>query len=164
MKTLLAVLLIASSGLIAADLPQHFTGAGLGFQNSATPKASGWFDTCILTVPTLYACVATDYSNGTTSNRAEVHQLFRQFKNCSIFGTAGAGAATGATGGVGGAFDMGGVVGCNIPVKIVRTAGMVAVFSGSWQKNNVVQAPDVGTAFRAFGSQTIWRFGVGKTF
>ncbi len=161
---LLLVTLLCSFSMLAADLPQHFTGVGLGFQQSPTPKASGWFDTCILTVPTLYACVATDYSNGTTSNRAEIHQKMFEFRSCIGFGTAGAGAATGATGGVGGAFDMGGVLACPIPEKLVRTKGLAAVFSGSWQKNNVVQAPDAGTAFRAFGQQTVWRFGVGKTF
>lgn len=148
----------------AQTLPTHFTGVGLGFQNSANQKASGWFDTCVLTVDKLYGCLAVDYSNGTTSNRAEVHGLVFQYKACGLFGTGGAGASTGATGGVGGTFDAGGLIACKIHTKLLRVPGLAAVFSGSWNKRNVVEAPDVGTALKTFGSQTVFRFGVGKTW
>lgn len=150
--------------LNAADLPSHFTGAGLGFQNSATPRASGWFTTCVLAVERTYTCLASDYSGSTTSTRADVHVLAVEYRACAVFGTAGPGAATGSTGGIGGSFDAGGLIGCKVPSKLFRVPGMVAVFSGSWNKRNVVEAPDIGTAARTFGAQTIWRFGVGKAW
>lgn len=158
---LLSVLLFAAT-LTAQQLPQHFTGAGLGFQNSAIPKASGFYTACESVGAGLYGCLSMDYAGGTTSTRGEAHQLLKQFGRCGIFGTGGAGAATGASGGVGGSFDAGGVIACEIPQRLARQRGFYATFSGSWQKNNVVQAPDIGTVLRAFGQQTIWRFGFGK--
>jgi hypothetical protein len=164
MKTLvsIAVFVLLALSLNAQTLPPHFTGAGLGFQNSATPKASGWFDTCVSTVPKTYACLGTDYSGGTTSTRAEVFPQFYQFKGLTFFGRLGAGAATSVSGGIGGSFDGGGAMTFAIPENLLRTPGLYAVFSGSWQKRNVVEAPTVGNALQAFGSQTIWRFGIGK--
>lgn len=147
-----------------AQLPDHFMGAGLGFQNSAIPKTSGWIDICTQAYTNLYACIATDYSGGTTSTRAEGHQMFYQYRNCGLFGTVGAGAATGVTGGVGGSFDAGGVIGCAIPEKLIRQKGIYAVFSGSWNKRNVLEAATVGSALHTFGAQTVWRFGFGKTW
>lgn len=160
MRLILAFLIVFP--LLAADPPSHFTGAGMGFQDTGTPRTSGWFVTCVQTIPNLYACLANDYAGGNTSTRAEAHQLLKRLGTCSILGTIGAGAATGASTGVGGSYDAGGVVACEIPQRIIRHAGIYATFSGSWQKNNVVTAPDVGTALRAFGQQTVWRFGFGK--
>ncbi len=150
------------ASLSTGSLPDHFYGMGLGFQNSAIPKTSGWINVCTQAYSKMYGCIATDYSGGTTSTRAEAHQMFYQFKGCGLFGTAGAGAATGVTGGVGGSFDAGGVIGCAVPEKLIRQRGIYAVFSGSWNKRNVLEAPDIGTALKSFGSQTVWRFGFGK--
>ncbi len=148
--------------LNAQQLPSKFMGVGLGFQNSAVQKVSGWYSICTQSVTRTFLCLATDYSSGTTSNRADIHLLAYQFKSCALFETSGAGAATGSLGGVGGTFDLGGLVACKIDEKLIHAKNLVAVFSGSWNKRNVVEAPDLNNAFRTFGAQTIFRFGLGK--
>lgn len=161
--TLVVCLLALAFAASAQDLPQHFTGAGMGFQNAATPKASGWFDVCTQTFTNVYGCMATDYSGGTTSTRADIFPLIKTIKGISIFGRGGAGASVGANSGVGASFDAGGALAYAIPQKLFRTSGLYAVFSGSWQKRNVEEITSTG-GLQAFGSQTIWRFGLGKGF
>jgi hypothetical protein len=168
---LLLIVLVAFVVPLAAQvttvfpvLPDKFIGGGLGFQNSAVPKASGWFSTCVKTLDRVYGCASTDYAAGVTSARAEAFPAIAKVYGCYLLGKTGAGASTGGNGGIGGSFDLGGVAACPIPEKILKIPNLVAVFSGSWQKNDVNQFDGTAAGFRAFASQTIWRFGFGRTW
>ena len=162
---LLLLALLALPAFSQDAMPNNFFAAGLGFQGSSVPHTSGWATACTKTVSVVYACVRTDYAGGgVTSTRAEAHPLIKTIKGVAIFGTAGAGMATGPTGGIGGAFDFGGALATKLPAKLGGSNGWYAVASGSWQKDNILQAPDLGAALKAFGTQTVWRFGFGRAW
>jgi hypothetical protein len=166
MKT--ALLLISAALLVQAEqtLPSHFTGGGMGFQAAAIGnKLSGWSTYCVPANDRVWGCAATDFTAGTTSARTDLDILVYKYKDaCYVLGKSGAGAASNLTN-LGGSFDLGGAVLCRPSLVFKRLSpNYLMVFSGSWQKNNVNELIGPNFDLRSFGAQTIWRFGVGKTW
>jgi hypothetical protein len=150
----------------AQTLPHHFSGAGGGFQAAAnTNKASGWTTYCLPVSDKIWGCAATDFNAGTTSARADVDVLVYNYKNaCYVLSKSGAGAASNLAN-LGASFDFGGIVACQVSGIFKRAPkDYLAVFSGSWQKNNVNELFGPNFNLRSFGAQTVWRFGVGKAW
>ena len=166
MKTALLLACAVLCARAEQTLPQHFTGGGMGFQAAATTnKLSGWSTYCLPVSKKLWGCAATDFNAGTTSARADVDLLVFNYKNvCYVLGKSGAGAASNLTN-LGGSFDFGGILACEPSALFRRLAkDYLVVFSGSWQKNNVNELFGPNFNLRSFGAQTVWRFGVGKTW
>ena len=156
MKTLLALFVLAI-GLHAQSLPDNLYAAGVGFQSAASPQTSGWLSYCHRTGDRIAACLATDYTGSTTSQRAEIMTHLYTTGRLHIFGKAGAGTAQGNNGGVGAAYSAGGVALFDLKV------GLHAVVSISWLKQNVSVAT-TGNFLQDYASKAVFRFGFGRSW
>jgi hypothetical protein len=152
----------------AAALPSNLGGFGLGFQSMSSPKASGWGDICHRNPDVLlfdwklpsYSCLATDYTTGATSGRADIDTVVVHTKYLLAGSKTGAGAALGANG-VGGSFVAGGWFGVDIS-KWLKLNQLYLAGSATWQKDDIVAAAGSaapGVALRTLGTRATWRFG-----
>ncbi len=141
----------------AQGLPERFGAAGMGFQSASAPQTSGWAAMCLKAAERIYTCGATDYAAGSSSARAEVDTLLVSSGPITIFAKGGAGAATSTTG-VGGSFAGGGVATLDLSKLLRWAAGVYAVASITLVKN------DVTVTGSAFGGQSVFRFGFGRSF
>jgi len=160
---LLFCLVFAGMGSIRAQgLPDRFGAAGMGFQSTAAPAASGWAAVCLKAAERVYTCGATDYAAGSSSARAEVDTVLAAAGPLTLFAKGGAGAATGA-GGVGASYTGGGVATLDLSRWVKIAQGLHAVASITYTKNDVSVAGD-GAGLQSFGAKPVFRFGFGRAF
>jgi hypothetical protein len=148
------------------DPPAHFASYGVTLRGGAA-----WLNLCTRTAAGVYACVATDFSNGTTSTRAGIEAIFLQMGSISLTVKADAGAATGASGSAGGSYGAGASLLCDLSKlafsKHARFRNAFLVLSANWLKSDVNELftnPLSGASTRSFASRGVYRFGFGHTF
>jgi hypothetical protein len=175
MRTVALVLafLLVGAVMVAEDLPNNFAGAGLGYQNQASPQTSGWSEYCHrnpdikmlgLTMPS-YLCAATDYSGQVTSARVDLDTVL-VYRSWFAAGTKTGGGAGVNSNGVGGAYALG-VWGAISIAKVVKLDKLSIAASVTWNKDDVVVAQQAGQlpmVLKALGSRACYRFGFGKAW
>lgn len=144
--------------------PAHFSGLGVGFQQNQ--KISGWMNFCTDTSVngTIYACAASDMSGGVTSVRAGIEKVVFHQGPVALTIKGDAGIATGSGGGVGGSYGIGGSGLIDVS-KWTKIPNLFLVGSASFVKSNAMELSPTGTGVASiFGSQGVYRFGIGRTF
>jgi hypothetical protein len=163
--------------IVESALPNNLAAAGLGFQHTAAPQASGWATACHrnpdvvlfgISLPS-YLCASTDYSGTSTSVRADIATVVLQ-KGGFLAGTkTGLGVSTasnnvGSTN-IGGAYDLGGWATLGIG-GFTKMPGLQLVTSISWLKQDIsglTGEPPV-TLLKDLSDRAVFRFGVGRTW
>jgi hypothetical protein len=176
MKTIVSIALLTllcALGASGQSLPSNGVFAGLGFQSTANPQASGWFEvekrlpdfTIAGLTLSSYGGAATDYFGTSTSARVDTKLVILR-KGWFTAGTLqGAGAAV-SPNGVGGSFVGGGWATAGIG-KLLKVPGAVLAASITWQKDDVlvaIQQSGLPAKLETLGVRATFRFGVGKTW
>ncbi len=139
--------------------PNNIIFAGVGYQ--ASVGKSTWINACRKTANLLYACLAADDLGGIKTGRAGLETIIMQRGIFTLTMKADAGAATTVVG-TRTAYGVGGSTILDISA-LTKSAGTYIVGSASLLKSSV-QLPTDTSSLKAFGDQTVFRFGIGKSF